>query len=442
MKRLMSRSLLRWPRVALVVMVAFASGLAGEGAVLTSRDGQTREFAVVVSASPDGLTVREKAESAEVLIPWRRLDEDRTKAANPWFQEARAKAAAGETFKLNLAAGLPVAPATKPEGDWRTVKSTVNGAPGQGFGVLRLSAYVHREVPVPRLAVVWVGATSPLAQRGDAADLARRMQGALVVAEFDRPVSKAEDGSGEALVAGVADLLRQARVGGATASAPSTGKSGPLARPNASADAAPPRAPAEAAGDKADEPPKSGPAVILIGRDAAATFVWSLVCARPRDVVAAVTVDGVLKESSTAGAFATPCLFLESAGVSSRALGGREDLTRPLDLWRHFSTDGCRWCHAAPSGDPLALAVAFAREVATASPYVEALERLEHWENDPLRHRIPMPAATPKNFKEEAFRLARPDGSLVFPVAAKSGPARNDLVWVPSADFAARLAGK
>ena len=47
-----------------------------------------------------------------------------------------------------------------------------------------------------------------------------------------------------------------------------------------------------------------------------------------------------------------------------------------------------------------------------------------------------------KHFQEEWFRLARPDGSLVVPVAAKSGPARNDLVWVPSADFAARLAGK
>jgi hypothetical protein len=166
------------------------------------------------------------------------------------------------------------------------------------------------------------------------------------------------------------------------------------------------------------------------------------VCTRPADVVAAITLNGVHKAESTAGAFATPCLFLASPAPAEAAAPAAEDLTRPQALWRHYSTDGCRWCYAAPAGDPLTLAVAFARDVASASPYVEALELLESWEHNKLRHRIPMPVATAKSFKEDGFRLATPDGGAVFPVKSKVGAARNDLVWVPSAAFAARLAGK
>jgi hypothetical protein len=90
----------------------------------------------------------------------------------------------------------------------------------------------------------------------------------------------------------------------------------------------------------------------------------------------------------------------------------------------------------------LTLAVSFVREVAEASPYVEVLELLEAWQGDRLRHRIPMPVRKPGDFREEGFRLASPDGMSVFPVASRSGAARNDLVWVPSEAFAARLAGK
>jgi hypothetical protein len=80
--------------------------------------------------------------------------------------------------------------------------------------------------------------------------------------------------------------------------------------------------------------------------------------------------------------------------------------------------------------------------VAAASPYVEALEMLESWEGNKLRHRIPMPVMTAKSFKEDSFRLSTPDGASVFSVASKKGAARNDLVWVPSAAFAARLTGR
>ncbi len=189
--------------------------------------------------------------------------------------------------------------------------------------------------------------------------------------------------------------------------------------------------------------PGGGAAIILIGSGEGAGFVWNLLCARPQDVVAAVVIDGVLRAEPTAGAFSTPCLFLQSPAsapgeVPSTAVSA--DMTRPDNVWRYYSTDGCRWCIASPSGDPLALAVAFARDVAAASPYVEAMETLESWQNNKLRHRIPMPVLNAKNYKEQAFRLATPDGRSVFPVASKTGAARNDLVWVPSAAFAARLA--
>jgi hypothetical protein len=426
---------LRRVLTALFLLLLPAGWALARAAVLTSSDGKTREFPVVVSAGRQGLTVRESAGGKDIVIPWARLDARLSADANPWLEDARSKAVAGETVVLNIglpapaADPLPAAPAPK-EAEWRTVKTTVPGGPGKNFTSLALSAYVHREVAVPRLAVVWVGSSSPLAKRGDAADLARRLQGALVVADFQGAYTSAEEGSGEALVAGVAELLKQAR----------TGKEAQAVKEVKEV---------KEAKEVQDEDEDGGgggirarPAIIVMGSEEAATFVWSLVCTRPADVVAAITLNGGHKAESTAGAFATPCLFLESPGSGEVTAAAAADLTRPQALWRHYSTDGCRWCYAAPAGDPLALAVAFAREVAAASPYVEALELLESWENNKLRHRIPMPVATAKSFKEDGFRLATPDGGSVFPVKSKVGAARNDLVWVPSAAFAARLAGK
>jgi hypothetical protein len=401
---------------------------AAQAAVLTSSDGKTREFAVVVAAGREGLTVREAPAGKDIVIPWARLDARRTAQANPWFDGARKKATAGETVMLNI--GLPQAP-KDPAGEakvaeWRVVKSS--------SGSLPLSAYVHREVAIPRLAVVWIGSTSPLSKREDAADLARRLHGALVVADVP---PGADPELATTLLSGVADLMRQARLpssSGKEAPAPATDRQAEASESGNEESVAP-----------ASDPParRSGPAVILLGQGEAASLVWRVVCSHSNEVLAAVMLDGVHDEKSTAGAFATPCLFLESGGAGSPAApASGEDLKRPYDLWRHFSTDGCRWCYASPSGDPLAMAVAFARDVAAASPYVEALELLESWEQNAMRHRIPMPVMTPKNFKEDGFRLATPNGASVFSVASRRGAARNDLVWVPSAAFATRLAGR
>jgi len=428
--------------VLLAVLVRPGEAVAAR---LVSSDGKTRDFPVVVSAGRAGLTVRETVAGRDILIPWERLDVRKTAEGNAWFGPARNKAVAGQTVPLNLGLDGPgsanpapsAGPASPDAAEWRTVKTTVAGGDGANGVTLKLSAYVHREVETPRLAVVWVGSPSPLAKRGDAADLARRMQGALVVAEFEGAYAKADDGSGQALVTGVTELLKQARTG-ARSPASEAGdpgrmkKSGPR-RSEENKD--------EEGEEEAVEPSPAGPALILMGRGEAASFVWSLVCTRPRDVLAAVTLDGIHRAESTAGAFATPCLFLQTPGPPPAA-SAAEDLTRAHDLWRHFSTDGCRWCYAAPEGDPLALAVAFAWDVAAASPYVEALELLESWENNALRHRIPMPVKTAKDFEETGFRLATPDGGSVHAVAGKTGAGRNDLVWIPSPAFAARLAGK
>jgi hypothetical protein len=207
--------------------------------------------------------------------------------------------------------------------------------------------------------------------------------------------------------------------------------------------------------DEAEPVSAAGPAILLMGRGEAAAAVWDVVCSGVGDILAAVTLDGNHRTAATPKAFVTPCLFIETptggsggapmTGADKTPISGSgvaEDVSRPRDLWRHFSTDGCRWCYAEPAGDPLTLAVSFVREVAEASPYVEVLELLEAWQGDRLRHRIPMPVRKPGDFREEGFRLASPDGMSVFPVASRSGAARNDLVWVPSEAFAARLAGK
>lgn len=447
LKRIPLRHLLR----GFFLGLALTAPVATHAARLTSSDGKTREFPVIVGAAPDGLTVRETPNGKDILIPWTRLDAVKSAEGNSWFEDARSKAAAGESVAINLGLAEPERPAAvRPqEADWRSMTHTVTGGRGKNFTKLTLSAYVHREVAVPRLALVWVGAPSPLAKRADAADMARRMQGALVVAEFEGGYGQADAGSGQALVSGVTDVLRLARSGKPSATdkareAASSGSGLKEIAVDADGGAGTDEASMAKDSEGGEAPLPAGAALILFGRGEAAAFVWSLLCTRPQDVVAAVAIDGVLRAESTAGAFATPCLFLESRDLAGPVVAAPTavDLTRPRDLWRHYSTDGCRWCFAAPAGDPLALAVAFARDVAAASPYLEAVENLESWQNNKLRHRIPMPVLTAKNFKEDAFRLATPDGTSVFRVSAKTGAARNDLVWVPSPAFAARLAGK
>lgn len=429
-----------------------AAGMGGvaAAATLTSRDGKKRDFPVVVAAAGPGLTVRESAGGRDVLIPWERMDLAVSMEANEWLRAAHAKAVAGGVVALNL--GLEEAAGTQAVAEWRTVRSVVEGGAGQGFGTLRLSAYVHREVEVPRMALVWVGGSSPLARRGDAADMVRRLQGALVVADFEGLGAGLGESGGRALVTGVAELLRRGRVDLAAGSGEAGAGLGAAEGAGAMKD---PVGQEPAAGlgqkkmeeDEAEPVVAAGPAILLMGRGEAAAAVWDVVCSGAGDILAAVTLDGNHRTAATPKAFVTPCLFIETptAGAHKKSISGpglAEDVSRPRDLWRHFSTDGCRWCYAQPAGDPLTLAVSFVREVAEASPYVEVLELLEAWQGDRLRHRIPMPVRKPGDFREEGFRLASPDGMSVFPVASRSGAARNDLVWVPSEAFAARLAGK
>ena len=437
-----------------------AAGMGGvaAAATLTSRDGKKRDFPVVVAAAGPGLTVRESVGGRDVLIPWDRMDLAVSMEANEWLRAAHAKAVAGGVVALNL--GLEEAAGAEAVAEWRTVRSVVEGGVGQGFGTLRLSAYVHREVKVPRMALVWVGGASPLARRGDAADMVRRLQGALVVADFEGLGAGLGEAGGRALVTGVAELLRRGRVDLAAGSGEAGVGLGAAAGAGAMKDSAGEEPAAELGQKKMEEDEAepvlaAGPAILLMGRGEAAAAVWDVVCSGAGDILAAVTLDGNHRTAATPRAFVTPCLFIETptggsggapmTGADKTSISGSgvaEDVSRPRDLWRHFSTDGCRWCYAEPAGDPLTLAVSFVREVAAASPYVEVLELLEAWQSDRLRHRIPMPVRRPGDFREEGFRLASPDGMSVFPVASRSGAARNDLVWVPSEAFAARLAGK
>lgn len=437
-----------------------AAGMGGvaAAATLTSRDGKKRDFPVVVAAAGPGLTVRESVGGRDVLIPWDRMDLAVSMEANEWLRAAHAKAVAGGVVALNL--GLEEAAGAEAVAEWRTVRSVVEGGVGQGFGTLRLSAYVHREVKVPRMALVWVGGASPLARRGDAADMVRRLQGALVVADFEGLGAGLGEAGGRALVTGVAELLRRGRVDLAAGSGEAGVGLGAAAGAGAMKDSAGQKPAAELGQKKIEEDEAepvlaAGPAILLMGRGEAAAAVWDVVCSGAGDILAAVTLDGNHRTAATPRAFVTPCLFIETptggsggapmTGADKTSISGSgvaEDVSRPRDLWRHFSTDGCRWCYAEPAGDPLTLAVSFVREVAAASPYVEVLELLEAWQGDRLRHRIPMPVRRPGDFREEGFRLASPDGMSVFPVASRSGAARNDLVWVPSEAFAARLAGK
>jgi len=366
---------------------------------LVSADGKTKDFSAVISASPKGLTVRETATSRELLVPWERLDLEANKKALPWLSDAHAKAKAGATVSLEKAQPtVSTNRSSSVSGDWTILKSTVPGGQEKNFTSLALTAYVHKEVKKPRLAVVWVGADNALAARPDAADFARRMAGALVVAQFAGDYADAAAGSGAALVGGLAELF------------------------------------AEQNGGKAKAAVK--PALILIGRGAPASFVWSMLCSQAADVLAAVTIDGKHTAQPNAGAFSTPLLFVQTGGQADLSSVG-EDLELPLDLWRHYSTDGCRWAfaNAANASEALTLAVAFSRDVAAASPYQEVVAEWEDYENNELKHRIPPPNRSVKQLKEGTFQLASLGARETYSEKAKTGAARNDLIWLPGPNF-------
>ena len=185
------------------------------------------------------------------------------------------------------------------------------------------------------------------------------------------------------------------------------------------------------------------PAIIVLGQGEAASFAWSLVCARPQEVLAAVTIDGRHLSKPNAGAFATPVLFLQTTGLADLSAPLDENLERPFDLWRHYSTDGSRWCFAkvAPPADPLAVAISFCRETAALSPYREVVALWDEYQNDDLKHRIPIPTRSIKEFKETGALLGTLRAAQTFPLKARNGAARNDLIWLPSATFAKSLRG-
>ncbi len=393
-------------RVLLAPLLTLLCAAAVQAFPFISADGKTRDFPVVVSVTPKGVVVRESVAGKDIAIPWDRLDEEKTAAQNPWFTEARQKATAGETVEVNL--GLPSAkPAAEPatgssaKGDWTVLKETYDAPEGATFGKLTLSAYVHKEVARPRLAIVWVGSESPLASRGDSADFARRFQGALVLANYSGPYQEAgASGSGAALVKGLTDLFAPEKNGKKLSGA--------------------------------------APAIVIIGKGETAAFAWSLVCDAGRDVLAAVSIDGVHRAAPNAVSFGTPCLFVQTTGAADLNVVN-EDMTRPLDLWRHYSTDGCRWCYANTTGttaDPLALGVAFLRDVAAISPYVDAVTLKEDWENNALKNRIPIPTRSFKDLKETKSLLGTLGAKETFRADAKKGDARNDLIWLPGEYFA------
>ena len=353
---------------------------------------------MIKSAARDGLTVRESVDGRDIRVPWERLNLDACKQAHPWLATVHSKAIAGETVMLDF--GLGRSPDDL--ADWRTVKKVVPGGSGANFTSLSLTAYVHREVAKPRLAIVWVGERNPLAKRGDAADFARRSGAALVLASFSGKVTDASKGSGEALVREVGAILSQPK----------------------------------SAGEKEhiDVPP----ALMILGEGDGAQFAWSFLVNFNGPVVAAVTVDGVHEATPNAASFATPLLLIETQKAHKGLEVANDDVRQPFDLWRHYSTEGCRWCYVNPMShpDPLSLAVSFCQAVAAASPYREVLENLESWNNNELKNRIPMPTRTIKDFKETGFLLGNLGARQTFRLADKKGDARHDLIWLPGAEFA------
>ncbi|MGI8604411.1 MAG: hypothetical protein ACR2OZ_15660 [Verrucomicrobiales bacterium] len=388
----------------LFVSMLMAASLARVSAFpIVSNDGITKDFPVIKSASREGLIVRETPGGRDIPVPWERLDIAASRKANPWLATIHKKALEGETVTLDLGLG------GSPEdlADWRTSKKSVAGG-GRNFDSLSLTAYIHREVKKPRLAVLWIGHQNPLAKRPDAADFARRANAALVLANFAGNYTNAALGSGEALLAAVSDLLGEKKTG---------------------------------ASSKYVSVP---PALLIIGEREAATFAWSFLCEHHKSVVGAVCIDGSHETKPNPGAFLTPLLLIETQRKQPGLDTAGGNLDQPFDLWRHYSTEGSRWCYvnAFQQSDPLALAVAFAQSVAALSPYQEVLNNLEDWENNELKNRIPMPIRTVRDFKENKTLLGILGAKQTFPLASKKGEARHDLIWLPTPEFARFAAGR
>lgn len=385
----------------LTLFLWLLAGVAGasQAAVLTSADGRSRDFAVVLSASPQGLTVRETPTSRNVTIAWGKLNLTQSCAANPWLAEAHRRAQTGATVALNIKSTAPTSSVGSREA--RVVRE---GSARDNFTRLTLAGRLPREIAKPRLAVVALGTPTSWSAREDAVALAGQQGAALITAAFEgEDWSDATRGSGEALLSGIAEMLAGAPVS-----------------PHGTA----------------------APAFIVMSQGAtAAALAWSLVCHTPDRVLAVITIDGEHHARPTADVFATPALFLQTTGPAPLTKKpGTEDITRPFDLWRQYSTDGCRWCFAAQPADPLATALAFAGAVAAASPYQEVIAQWEAYEDPTRKNTLPLPVRTLKDWDETAFRLAELGGKPVYPIASRTGTARQQLIWLPNEAFASFLA--
>ena len=370
---------------------------------LTSSDGVTKDFAAIVSATPSGLVVRLKTGDRDTVVPWDRLDVTKSKADNPWLSSVMMKAQKGQTLKLDL--GLGKTPEDLSE--WAVGKTTVSGE-GKGFSSLTVTVYRHKEVARPRFGLVWVGPKSPLNSRGDSADFVRQAGGALVTANFEGGCRDGSGAAGEALIAAVNDLF-------ADKMPPAEGKEPPVSIP---------------------------PALIMVGEGDGVDFAWTFACDKPKSLVAAVFIDGRFVQQANQGMFLTPTLFIQTKGALEMDMT-REDLSRPFDLFRHYSTDGNRWCFAYrknPGSDPYAVATAFLNGVLQCSPCREVLDKLEAWENNDLKLRIPRPTGDFRAYNETAARLTPQGGGETFAISSKTEGARHDLNWIPNAGFARWLA--
>lgn len=375
--------------LSLVMVGAWAVNLAS-AAVLTSADGRSRDFPVVVAASPQGLIVRDTPNGRDIVIAWEKLDVAKSIAANPWLEEAHRKVKAGARVPLNVTAPPPL----------REAKLVLNGTAEDNFTRLTLAARVPQASTPPQLAVISLGTPAEWAARPDATAWAQQEEAALVTVTVEGTQwSDSTGGSGAALLKGVSQLLR---------------------------------------GPDADPASPSAPALILIGQGTTSSaFVWNFLCHRPERVLAAATIDGLHEAQPTADVFATPVCFLQTSALTASPTSNP---ARPFDLWRQFSTDGCRWCFAAQPADPLGTALAFGRAVAAASPYREVIAQWEEYENPKRKDTLPLPVRTIKDWNEEPFRLAGLGGKPIYPVASRQGAARQELIWLPSEAFATWLA--
>ncbi|MEZ5304196.1 MAG: hypothetical protein R3F11_26670 [Verrucomicrobiales bacterium] len=360
---------------ALAALATLAIAATADAVPIKGAEGKIVDFAIIKTATPDGLVVHVKPGANALTVPWAKLDMESLAENHPYIHAAYEKA---------LAAGAPIDVAELERELKETAFPLEMG--GASYELIRFDAIASPEIVICLVEDGAMPKLDPAWRR-----LARRSEAAILKV-------KAAPG-GEADPVGAIDRLWE----------------------------------------KAERPSLKGVGFVLVAKGGeAATYAWNYLSRQHEKILLLAAIGGRYPAEANQGTFFTPVLMLDTAPADGAA-ASNPNMTVGINLWKYYSTDGCRWCRAEISPDMKkneALARAFADAVLRMSPYIDLQRREREVKESPLFYRIPGGDANFKSIDDTKSKLGHPETGAICGVEEKTGDKRRMHVWLPSAAFA------